>query len=166
MDRVRRAEPGVAGPPRAEAGPEGGGGAGGAGPAGGGRGVGGGGGGVPGGERGGGPAGRAVARDAADAVRRGSVLRRRRAAAGDGPGIHRTDAGAVPGEAAGSRGGGAVMTGGVEALTMHLAAGAAGEPTRAAMRRAFRIPLAARAAAVAGAVRTFVARLVFDSLAA
>jgi len=50
-------------------------------------------------------------------------------------------------------------------LTMHLAAGAAGEPTKAAMRRAFRIPLAARASAAVGAVRTLVARLVFDSLA-
>lgn len=54
---------------------------------------------------------------------------------------------------------------GFEGLTVHLAAGAAGEPTKSAMRRAFRIPLAARATAVVGAVRTLVARLVFDSLA-
>ena len=47
-----------------------------------------------------------------------------------------------------------------------LAAGAAAEPPRSALRRAFRIPLAARTAAAAEAVRTFVARLVFDSLAA
>ncbi len=46
-----------------------------------------------------------------------------------------------------------------------MAAGAAAEPPKGVLRAAFRIPARARLAAAVDAARTFVARLVFDSLA-
>ena len=50
-------------------------------------------------------------------------------------------------------------------MTSALAGGAGAEPPKAALRAAVRIPAMARAGAAVDAVRTFLARLVFDSLA-
>ena len=51
----------------------------------------------------------------------------------------------------------------LRAAAARIAEGAAADPPRSALRRALRVPLERRAAAAVEAVRTFVARLAFDS---